>query len=185
MRKFLTLLALCYATFAYAEVPIFEEADEKEARILRQDETSLFFWHRFKANFGMEKVYLRFPHAPTEGRSNTLLIAYAYESNVMYSFSGYYPPMGNINPHALFDRTLLEVSSPPLLLIDHTVYQMSSGDWVLDYVTHDTYKNVRVKSRTIVTPFNAYTLQCVLPHGAYDNYDYFLDSFSISCECCN
>jgi hypothetical protein len=195
-----------YSTFA-PEEPIFEEDDEKStatncdkgANVLfmptqkerlnlgggeeNQLHASYISWRRFKANFGMEKLFVRFPQTPTISQSNTLLTAYAYDYGVLYSLTGYYPPMGNINPIIWFDEVLYAVDHYPFSLISHTAFQVSNGDWVLDYVSHDYVQNLILKARAIVTPFNGYTLQCVKPNGSRDHFDYFIDNFWIKCDC--
>lgn len=159
--------------------PLFEEEG--------QDETQLSFsysrWSRYKTNFGMEKLYIRFPHSPAITQSNTLLTAYAYDHAVMYSMAGYYPPVGNIDPNVWFDEILYSLNTYPYSLISHTFFQVSNGDWVMDYVAHDYAQNLLIKSRAIVTPFNGYILQCVKPNGVKDHFPYFLDHFWIKCEC--
>lgn len=199
-----------YIPFA-AEEPIFDEDDEEEAvnacescdepeqeaRALLQTSNPSFCapqsgnpyhasyvsWRRYKANFGMEKLLVRFPQKPAISQSSSLLTAYAYDNAVLYSLVGYYPPMGNIDPIGWFDTVLYSVDHYPFTLISHVVFQSSNGDWVMDYVAHDYIQNLIIKARSIVTPFNAYTLQCVKPNGMRDYFDYFLDNFFLKCEC--
>jgi len=194
-----------YATFA-PEEPIFEEDDEKEAckgceeghkellfraemasNVCEGDEEQLqasyVSWRRFKANFGMEKLYVRFPQKPTVAQSNAFLTAYAWDYGNMYSLTGYFPPIGNIHPIAWFDEILYTLDRYPYTLHSHVIFQASNGDWIMDYVAHDYIQNTILKARSIATPFNGYTLQVVKPNGARDYFDYFLDNFYIKCEC--
>jgi hypothetical protein len=194
------------APFA-AEEPIFEEDDEKNAcsgcengegcnHQINNPEAGLFFkekedqlqasyvsWRRYKANFGMEKLFVRFPQKPAATQSGTYLTAYAYDYGVMYSVTGYFPPVGNIHPTAWFDEILFLHDHYPFNLVSHVIFQVSNGDWILDYTAHDYVKNLIIKGRSIVTPFNGYTLQCVKPNGMRDYFDYFLDSFYLRCGC--
>ncbi|MCC5831509.1 MAG: hypothetical protein JJU12_00495 [Chlamydiales bacterium] len=140
-------------------------------------------WKRYKSNFGMEKIFVRFPQNPAITQSSTLMTAYAYDHAVMYSFAGYFPPMGNIDPLDWFDEILYSVSGYPYNLVSHCIFQVTNGDWILDYVLHDYVQNLIVKARAVVTPFNGYVLQCVKPNGARDYFNYFLDNFWIQCEC--
>jgi hypothetical protein len=140
-------------------------------------------WRRFKANFGMEKLFVRFPQKPAISQSNTLLTAYAYDYGVLYSLTGYFPPIGNVNPVIWFDEVLFSVDHYPYNLISHTIFQVSNGDWIMDYVAHDYVQNLIIKGRAVVTPFNGYTLQCVKPNGSRDYFDYFIDNFWIRCDC--
>ncbi len=140
-------------------------------------------WKRYKTNFGMEKLFMRFPQQPAISQSHSLLTAYAYDYAVMYSFAGYYPPLGHIDPIAWFDEILFNVSDHPYNLISHTIFQASNGNWMMDYVAHDYLQNLVLKARAIITPFNGYILQCVKPNGSKDYFDYFLDNFWIKCEC--
>jgi hypothetical protein len=146
-------------------------------------EASYVRWPRFKANFGLEKLFIRFPQKPTISQSSTLLTAYAYDYGILYSVTGYFPPIGNINPVIWFDEMLYAVDHYPFNLISHVVFQASNGDWILDYVAQDYVQNLILKARVIVTPFNGYTLQCMKPNGARDYFDYFIDNFYIKCEC--
>lgn len=146
-------------------------------------DASFFRWKRYKTNFGMEKIFVRFPQRPAISKSNTLLTAYAYDHAVMYSFCGYYPPLGNVDAGLWFDDILDNVSNYPYTLINHTVFQSTAGDWVMDYVVHDYVQNLVLKSRAVVTPFNGYILQCVKPMGAKDHFPYYLDNFMLKCEC--
>ena len=184
-----------------AEEPIFteDEGDEngpqaceqcepdEETRSLLQAHThppaywnhthsSYVSWTRYKANFGMEKVFIRFPQKPAVSQNSTLLTAYAYDNAVLYSLAGYYPPLGNIDPSAWFDAVLRTVDHYPFTLISHVAFQSANGDWVMDYVTHDYIQNLIIKARAVVTRFNAYTVQCVKPNGMRDYFDYFLDN---------
>jgi hypothetical protein len=140
-------------------------------------------WRRYKANFGIEKVFARFPHSPTITQTSTLLTAYAYDNIISYSLNGYYPPVSHIDALLWFDEVLCSVDHYPFNLLSNSIFQASNGDWVLDYVAHDYIQNLIVKARAIVTPFNAYTIQCVKPNGARDHFDYFLESFWIRCDC--
>lgn len=140
-------------------------------------------WTRYKSNFGMEKIFVRFPQKPAISQSCSLMNAYAYDHAVMYSFAGYFPPVGNIDPQVWFDEILYNVSGYPYSLISHSIFQISNGDWVMDYVVHDYVQNLVVKARAIITPFNGYILQCVKPNGVRDYFNYFLDNFWIKCEC--
>lgn len=159
--------------------PEFEQTEEDHQKF--QLNTSV--WRRFKANFGMEKIFVRFPSKPAASQSGTLFTAYAYDYAVMYSICGYYPPAGNINPSFWFDEVLYSMNTYPCALISSCIFQATNGDWILDYVAHDYMKDLLIKARAIVTPFNAYTIQCVKPNGSHDYFDYFLDNFWIKCEC--
>ncbi len=171
------------ALFAYShvqnDIPEFEETEEDHNKF----RASYASWRRYKANFGMEKLFVCFPHKPAMSQSNTLLTAYAYDRAVMHSICGYYPPMGNIDPILWFEDVRYSVDSYPCSLVSHCVFQVSNGDWVMDYVAQDYIQNLVIKGRAIVTPFNAYTLQCVKPNGTRDYFDYFVDNFWIKCEC--
>jgi len=192
MKKIFLAAALLFASFASASPaqPIFEEEVE-EAVILPAPSSNLsvssitriFPWSRYKANFGMEKISVRFPCSPTISQGPTQLTASAYDYQILYNFIGYFPPIGNVAPRPYFDRILFDMSQPPIALLSYTTYQTESGDWVLDYVAHDTFKNFIIKTRCVVTPFNAYTLQVVIPNGLRDHFEYFLESFRIHCEC--
>jgi len=157
--------------------PQFEEGEENPLS------ASYTNWTRYKSNFGMEKLFIRFPQKPAVSQSNALLTAYAYDYGVLYSLTGYFPPVGSINPVLWFDEILYSVDHYPYSLVSHAIYQVSNGDWVMDYVTHDYVQNLIVKAKAIVTPFNGYTVQCVKPNGSRDYFDYFLDNFYIRCEC--
>lgn len=156
---------------------IFDETQENSF------DASYLRWNRYKSNFGMEKVIIRFPASPTVSKSTSLLTAYAYDGPVIYSFTGYLPALGNIISSIWFEQLLYTMSSYPYTLTNHSIYQESSGYWVLDYTAHDYVQNLIVKAKVIVTPFNSYTLQCVKPNATSDYFDYFVDNFSIRCEC--
>lgn len=146
--------------------------------IRKKDDYELSYgsWTKYKASFGVEKIFVRFPQKPAISQSNTMLTAYAYDNAVLYSLSGYYPPMGHIDPLRWFDEVLYSISTYPINCLNHVVFQLSNGDWILDYVAHDIVKNLIIKTRAIVTPFNAYTIQCVKPNGSGDYFDYYLDN---------
>lgn len=140
--------------------------------------TCYFHWHHYKAHFGFEKAYIRFPHEPTISHGNGLIVAYAYEHNVLYSLTGYFPPVINIEPVSFFETALFNASQYPYLVLNYAIYQADCY-FVLDYIMHDTIKDMIIKNRTVVTPFNAYTLQAVSPYGHSTRFDYFIDSFKI------
>jgi len=160
--------------------PFFDEGENNGPEL---PQASYIRWRRYKANFGLEKLSLYFPQPPAISQTNNSMTAYAYDHAVMYSLTGYYPPVGHIDPFIWFDEVLDTMTSHPFNLDNHIVYQLSCGDWVLDYVAHDYVQNLVIKSRLIVTPFNAYTLQCVKPFSTRDYFDYFLENFFIRCEC--
>ena len=145
-------------------------------------EASYISWPRYKANFGIEKVFVRFPFRPIIAQSNALLTAHVWDFNTMYSLTGYFPPIGSISPAMWFDEILFSVDNYPFKLISHVVFQAYNGDWLMDYVAHDYVQNTIIKARAVVTPFNGYILQCVKPNGERDYFDYFLDNFFIRCE---
>lgn len=207
MKKLFSFILVCCMACIYADdTPVFEEVDEPESHFsanvnlpwdfLAEDEEvkpddhtpnacplSYSSWRSYKSNFGMEKIFIRFPQTPAVSQSYSLLTAYAYDFAVLYSFAGYYPPVGNIDPLAWFDEILYSLSEYPYHMVSHAIFQLSNGDWVMDYSAHDYVQNFVLKARAIVTPFNGYTLQCLKPNGASDYFDYFLDHFWIKCEC--
>jgi|GEM_PF-3412736 hypothetical protein len=184
-----------YVPFA-AEEPIFEETQadccgEPEPQEINglmpnlsliKSRVSYVSWSRYKANFGMEKLFLRFPQKPAVSHGATMLTAYAYDGSILYSLTGYYPPLGHIEPTGWFDTLLCSLDNYPFKLISHVIFQHVNGNWVMDYVAHDYAQNLILKNRAILTPFNGYTLQCVKPNGMRDYFDYFLDHFLLKCE---
>ncbi|NGX55071.1 MAG: hypothetical protein KR126chlam2_00693 [Chlamydiae bacterium] len=140
-------------------------------------------WHRYKANFGVEKTFVEFPNRPTETQTNFLKIAYTWDSNILYSFSGYFPPMGNLNPRDFFDNMLCRASDYPYVVLSSAIYEDGDGYWVLDYSSKDMSKNTIVYTRSVVSPFNAYILQAVFPYGYTHHFEYFIDTFKIRCDC--
>jgi hypothetical protein len=167
-----------YAIGLPIQRPVLDDSKDDLAKLHSYSQ-----WGRYKSNFGMEKIFIRFPQKPAISQSSSLMTAYAYDHAVMYSFAGYFPPMGNIDPIAWFDEILYNVSGYPYNLVSHTIFQVSNGDWIMDYTVHDYVQNLVVKARAIMTPFNAYILQCVKPNGVRDYFNYFLDNFWIKCEC--
>jgi hypothetical protein len=139
-------------------------------------------WRRYKANFGAEKVFLRFPQPPAISQSNSLLTAFAYEGAALYSLNGYFPPLGHIDPIRWFDEILFSVNNYPFALMSHVIFQDAAGNWIMDYLAQDFVQNLIIKGRALVTPFNGYTLQCVKPNGMRDYFEYFLDNFWIKCD---
>lgn len=176
MKNFFIILSLiCLAlTPVYANNPIFEESDEGE-------NISLYVgsWKKYRVNFGMEKIYLRFPNTPTISQDSSSICATAAERSTVYKFVGYFPPIGNIDPMFFFDRELGLFSNYPFVISWQKTYRTSYGDWVLDFEVQDTYAHVVIKHRSIVTPFNAYTMQAISTYGAYEQSDYFFESFRI------
>ena len=179
MKKFLSILLLLASIGVYGTniTPIFEEDDDDQS-----EELSYSHWTRYRANFGMEKVFARFPQEPAVSQSSTLLTAYAYDHAVLYSVAGYFPPIGNIDTSRWFDEILCASQNYPHQLINHVIYQASSGVWVMDYQIHDYSQNLVIKSRAIATPFNGYILQCVKPNGTKDYFEYFLEHLWIKYE---
>ena len=137
-------------------------------------------WSRYKADFGIEEIYIRFPQDPTLIRTNAVLTAQAYDYSVLYSLTGYYPHVPRIDSILWFNEILYSLNQYPFALLSHAIFQASNGNWVLDYVSHDYVQDVIIKSRVIATPFNGYTLQCLKPKGVRDHFDYFVDSFWIN-----
>lgn len=203
MKKLLSILfissIICCSAFAVDEqMPIFEEVDENECSVC---ETQPFLlkescklemesqnhyvspWTRYKSNFGMEKIFVRFPCAPTISHTSSTLTAYAYDYSVLYSLMGYYPPMGRLDPIAWFDSICFTVSSYPYSLLSHSIYQLSNGDWMMDYLVRDYIQNTILKGRAVATPFNGYIFQCVKSECMGDYFNYFLDNLQIACEC--
>ncbi len=159
--------------------PVFEETESDKDKFY----ANISRWTRDTFNFGMEKIVVRFPQKAAISQSHTLLSAYAYDHAVMYRFSGYYPPMGNIDPIAWFDEIRYNASDYPYNLISSKIIQTSNGYWLMDYIVHDYVQNQVIKARAIVTPFNGYILECVKQNGEKDHFNYFLDNFWIHCEC--
>lgn len=159
--------------------PKEEEARSFSRNAWNPTQGSYVSWSRYKANFGMEKVFIRFPQKPAISQSSTLLTAYAYDNAVLYSLAGYFPPLGNIDPANWFDAVLRTAGHYPFVLVNHVVLQTANGDWVMDYVSHDQVQNLIIKARAVITHFNGYILQCVKPNGMRDYFDYFLDNVHV------
>ncbi|MCH9611505.1 MAG: hypothetical protein S4CHLAM81_09090 [Chlamydiales bacterium] len=141
------------------------------------------YWKQYKQNFGMEKVTLSFPHKPTMSYSETMTTALAWDGQVGYSFMGYYPAVGNIDVSAFFDEMLSSMNSHPFEVEASRIYENTVGNWVLEYISYDHYRNLTIRGFSVVTPFNAYTLHCIHPQGSRERYSYYRDSFRILCEC--
>lgn len=157
------------------------EFDERETDDAASFMASCSEWRRFKATFGPEKLFVRFPQPPAVSQSNTLLTAYAYDCAVLYSLSGYFPPKGNFDPIAWFNEILVSLGNYPFTPLSHVIFQDASGIWIMDYVAHDYVQNLIIKGRAMVTPFNGYTIQCIKPNGMRDHFEYFLDNIWIKC----
>lgn len=156
-----------------------EEENELEASYTR--------WTRYESTFDNEKINIRFPSKPAASKSSTLFTAYAYDHAVLYSFAGYYPtysPLRNYSAIDWFEQILDSASDYPYTLVSHAIYQLSGNDWILDYVMHDYVQNLIIKTRSYITAFNSYTIQCVKPAGTRDHFEYFVENFSIKCNCC-
>jgi len=136
-------------------------------------------WRRYKANFDVEKLFVRFPQQPAISRTAVKLTAYAYDNAALYSLTGFFPPIRIIDPIAYFDRVIFDLDQDPFRLIEANVVQTADGVWCLNYVLHDYVQNLITKAQLIITPFNAYTLACTKPNGMRDYFDYFLEHFSI------
>jgi hypothetical protein len=142
------------------------------------------WWRRSDFNFGMEKVNVLFPVPPRLTSNNLQTVATAYDRNATYTFTGYFPAIGNIDAHTFFDEKLQEATIPPFSLLTHQRFVNTSGDWCLEYVTEDYARGNRLYTFIVVTPYNSYTMQCVVPHlGIAHQYEYFRDSLYIKCEC--
>lgn len=142
-------------------------------------------WYPYKADFGVEKTFINFPHRPTVSRGNHLHVAYAYDGNVLYSLQGYFPPMGNLNPAILFEEILCNNSRYPYVVISSSSYQALDGYDILDYISKDCVTDTVIYGHTVVTPFNSYILQAIFPNGYLTHFDYFVDTFRIRCDCRN
>ena len=140
------------------------------------------WWVLHHRNFGMEKTTVSMPHTPVVTQNGLMSTATAWSGLSCYTFTGYYPPISNIDVRAFFDEILFSMSTYPYVLDQHRIYENTSGNWVLEYVARDVYSHLVIQSFSVVSPFNAYTLQCTHPYGISDNYTYFRDSFQIFCE---
>ena len=141
------------------------------------------WWVKHKQNFGMEKISLSFPNRPTLTQCATMSTATAWDQSTCYTFTGYYPPVGNIDVTTMFQEMLGTMNQYPFTISQHSVYENTCGNWVLEYVAQDSYRHLIIRSFTVVTPFNAYTLQCIQPFGTQERYTYFRDTFHVLCEC--
>lgn len=142
------------------------------------------WWSRASFNFGMEKVSLHFPSKPTISHDQFMKHATSYDTTGRYTFSGYFPPIGNINAYQFFNEKIAEVSVRPFELIHQNRYQNTAGDWCLEYSARDHLRKCSLHTFIVVTPFNGYILQCVTPHfGFAHQFEHFRDHFFITCEC--
>ncbi len=178
MKKILCLLLLCATPLMADFRPPIDHIEEEESFICSKAFVSS--WRKLRIDFGFEKIGIRFPSEPLATQERGVFIASAFDQQVLYKFIGYFPPIGNIDPHAFFQREVEILTHAPYILIGQVAYQTPSFDWVLDTTAHDLSCNMIIKQRMIITPFNAYTLQAVFPYGlAGDQFDYFLQTFSI------
>lgn len=143
-------------------------------------------WKRYAATFGLEKVIARFPHRPSSTLEGPFLIASSSSGSVSYTFQGKCPPKGQIEPISCFTEICARYSEYPFSLFGHHIQETSDGNWTMDYVAHDCLNDMIHKGHTTVTPFNIYTIQCIKPSGSLDFFQYFVENFSIKCNCdCN
>lgn len=143
------------------------------------DDASYLGWTTYKTSFGYEDVFVRFPETPTVSVGSSLLTAFAYDYDVCYSFTGYCPPCCSIDHKSFFNSILQNANITPYCLREYTTYYVD-GAWVLDYIMQDLYCDLVVKTRVVVTPYNAYTLQTSHPSYYYNSdHSYFVESFRI------
>jgi hypothetical protein len=142
-------------------------------------EVNYFGWKKYKVNFGAEKVFLSFPPYPIFCQSGNIFTASAYDGAVLYTFSGYFPSMGSMDPSIFFDEVRFAMNCSPYTLINQDYFQDIDGYWVLDYLAYDSLQNLKIKGRAVVTPFNAYLIRCIKPNGSIDDFSYFIDQFRI------
>lgn len=149
-------------------------------------ETSYSRWPAYRMKkFDPEIIYIRFPSEPIEKHNHQtgITTVYAFDHAVYYSFDGYYPicPHVYMQPKEWFDTILNLMSYYPYNLISHSVCIM---DRVLEFEALDVVQNMIIKGKAIVTPCNAYLLQCMKPVGMKDQFDHFLKNFIIKCNYC-
>lgn len=145
-------------------------------------EQNCLTWRRFSSNFGMENVYLRFPRTPTVVQSADCLTAYATDWNVNYSLTGYFPPISRIDGNGWFSQILTSMGCYPFTVLNYSIFPESNSVLIMDCVVHDCVQDTIIKSRTVVTPYNGYTIKCTKPYGASDEFDYFVDNFFVRVE---
>lgn len=145
-------------------------------------EQNCLTWRRYNSKYGIEKTYVRFPHSPTVVQGTDCLTAYAIDWNVNYSLIGYYPPISRIDGNVWFSQILTSMGCYPFTVLNYKIFAESANVLIMDCAVHDCIQNTIIKSRTIATPFNGYTLKCTKPYGAADEFDYFVDNFFIRTE---
>jgi len=188
MNKLLSALLLLFTSSAFANFPVFEEVQENRSiqkmsyldGLEKRGGSSYVWWTKYQANFHNEKLVLRFPTTPIINFGNTTFVAFAFDHYTMYSMKGYFPPINNIDPTAFFDTALRNASYYPHELRTHSIHQNPEGHWILDHVHYHHYKKCVIKTRTIVTPHNVYTLQCTSSDGISDDHEYFCSSCKIN-----
>ncbi len=180
MKRLLTAVLLLSTLYAN---DLKQEANHATHRLGDVIKCGTGWWVKHKQNFGMEKVSILFPNHPTMTHNITMTTATAWESYSCYTLTGYFPPVGNIDAQRLFQEMLGTMSHYPFSLSEHAIYENFCGNWVLEYTAQDSYRNLIIRSFTVVTPYNGYTLQCIQPFGTLERYSYFRDSFHILCGC--
>ncbi|MFZ0565489.1 MAG: hypothetical protein WAM28_04820 [Chlamydiales bacterium] len=186
MKPFFSFLLLFCTTFLIADMrPPHEEGN------IDQKQASSWFWVRDNHNFITEKISVLFPNTPQFMNGTDWKGSYAYDNEFYYSFWGYYPPDCRTNLTAVFEDLLQHYSHCPYTLLAYTIhppycdelgYSVNMMDYTVYYQDPECcFNNLVIKGRTVVTPYNIYTLTCEMPEESVDRdeFNYFIKNFRI------
>lgn len=136
-------------------------------------------WKRCTLSYDEENVQILFP-AKFQKKCKSKL-KYAFSSDEygnFYWFSGH-SPSWKIQHTQLFDYIIKRANNYPYTLLDHKIFQLDNGHWILDYTQYDCETQETRNHRKIVTPFNVYWISCDVKEGKKDHYVAFRNSLEI------
>lgn len=146
----------------------------------KQADARHIWWTRYDFNFGREILQASFPTIPSIGESNGIVSIISHHKGVSYALSGFNPARFGIDAYSCFQRLMMEMNAYPYMLEEYEIeYFQENGISVFYAKFVNLHTGEKIRSKTVVTLWNAYTMEAVYKNHHDCDHERFFQSLNI------
>lgn len=160
--------------------PSFSMEQEEVVISEKQAASRQIWWTRYDFNFSGEILQANFPTIPSAQERLGVVSIVSHHKGISYALSGFNPARFGIDANSFFQQMLLEMNTYPYRLEEYEVeYFEANGISVLFTKFVNLFTGERIRSKTVVTLWNAYKMETVYQNHHDCDYDRFFQSLTI------
>ncbi len=165
---------------ASSESSFTTQPDDEDVIISdKRESPEQVWWISYQFGFGNELIKAHFPTVASMETKNGLVTLLSDHKGVSYALTGFNPPRFGMDAALFIQQLLLEMNAYPYILEHYEVEFLGvNGISAFNAKYINLQTGERIRSKTVVTPFNAYTLEVVYKNHHDCDYERFFESFT-------